>query len=184
MIYLQLIDSGSTQVVALPITRADAKTHLRITHTSHDDLIDDLIYAAAKEFENYTNLCLTAQSWYLVLNQAEVNERIEFFKYPVSSVTSVSYYDADNTLTTLSSTDYTLFKGRPSSIIFDDVPSTYDRDDSMTIRFVGGYAVLPFDIKQALLARIYRIYENPNDPVSERQTYFDNIARSYRSYDL
>jgi len=176
-----------TPATSLPVSLAEGKSHLRVTHSSHDDLITDLIWAATKEFENRSNLCLTAQTWDLVLSQAEVTSRIGFFKFPVASITSVSYYDGDNASQT--TTDYTLFSnGRPSSIRFDldsdETPTVYDRDDSMTIRFVGGYTSLPYDIKQALLARLFRIYENPNDPVSERMSYFDKVLQSYRSFDL
>ena len=182
MIY-NLITPAST----LPVSLADGKSHLRVTHSSHDDLITDLIWAAVREFENLTGECLSAQTWDLVLNQAEVVSRIAFFKYPVSSITSVSYYDSDNSSDT--TTDYTLFSnGRPASIRFDldsdEVPSTYDRDDSMTVRFVCGYTTLPTDVKQAILARVYRIYENPNDPVTERTSYFDKIVSNYRAFDL
>lgn len=182
MIY-NLITSATT----LPVSVADAKGHLRVTHSAHDSLIEDLIWAATREFENRTNECLTSQTWDLILNQDEVVSRIQFFKYPVTSITSVSYYDSDNS--TQTTTDYTLFSnGRPASIRFDcdsdETPTTYDRDDSMTIRFVAGYTTLPFDIKQALLARVYRIYENPNDPVTERMSYFDKIVNNYRSFDF
>lgn len=176
-----------TPATTLPVSVEDTKRHLRVTHSEHDDLVSDLISAAVKEFENRTNECLIAQTWDMVLNQAEVVSRILIFKFPVASITSVSYYDADNAGQT--TTDYTLFSnGRPASIRFDcdsdSVPSTYDRDDSMTIRFVGGYTSLPFDIKQAILARVFRIYENPNDPVTEKMSYFDKIATNYRAYDL
>jgi len=174
-----------TPASVLPVSLADAKAHLRVTNSDQDNLITDIIWGAAREFENRTNEVLSEQTWDLVLNQSEVVTRIEFFKFPVKSITSVSYFDVDDSADTVSSDDYTLFiTGRPSSIIFDSVPSTYLRDDSMTIRFVAGYTTLPLDIKQAVLAKVFRLYENPADPVSEKVSYFDRIVRDYRAYDL
>jgi len=174
-----------TPSVTLPISLADAKEHLRITHGIHDDMIESLIWGAARQFENRSNEVLSAQTWDLTLYQAEVLERVQFFKFPVTSITSVSYYDGDDSAQSVSSDDYTLFKnGKPASIIFDSVPTTYDRDDSMTIRFVAGYTTLPYDIELALLAKIFRLYENPGDPVDEKVSFFDKVVRDYRSYDL
>lgn len=174
-----------TPASVLPVSLADAKAHLRVTNSDQDDLITDIIWGAARQFENRSNEVLSEQTWDLVMNQSEVLTRISFFKFPVKSITSVSYYDSDDSLQTVDAADYTLFiTGRPSSIIFDDVPSTYLRDDSMTIRFVAGYTALPYDIKQAVLAKVFRLYENPNDPVEEKVSFFEKVVRDYRSYDL
>ena len=174
-----------TAATSLPVPFVIVKEHLRITHSEHDSLISSIIWGAVREYENRANECLSAQTWDLSLKQKEVVTRVEFFKYPVTSITSVSYYDGDDASQTVSADDYTLFtNGKPASIIFDSVPTTYDRDDSMTIRFEAGYTSLPFDIEQAILAKIFRLYENPSDPVSERVSYFDKVVRDNRSYDV
>lgn len=178
-----------TAASSLPVSLADTKTHLRITHSDHDDMVTDLIWGAVREFENKSNECLSAQTWDLVLDESEVTSVIKFHKYPVLGITSISYYDSDNTAQSLthSNGDYFSFvNGRPAFIDFsaDETPSTYDRGDALTIRIYCGYSTLPYDIKQAILSRVYRLYENPNDPVSEKQTYFDRVLRDYRSYDL
>ena len=174
-----------TPSAVLPVSLADAKASYRVTNSIQDDLITDTIWAAAKEFENRSNEVLSDQTWDFVLNQSEVATRIEFFKFPVTSITSVLYYDNDNTEQEVDSGDYTLFiTGRPTSIIFDSVPSTYLRDDSMTIRFKAGYTTLPYDIKLAVLSKGFRLYENPEDPVSEKVSYFDRTVRDNRAYDL
>lgn len=174
-----------TPATTLPISVEEAKSHLRVTNDDQDDLITDLIWGATRQFENRSNEVLTEQTWDFVLNQDEVVTRVEFFKFPVKSITSVGYYDTSNAAQTVDSADYILFTGgRPASLIFSDVPSTYLRDDSMTIRFLAGYTTLPFDIKQALLAKVFRLYENPHDPVDEKVSFFDKVVRDYRSYDL
>ena len=177
-----------TPATTLPVSLAEAKTHLRITHSDHDSLITDLIWGAARQFENRANVCLSAQTWSLVLESDEVVERIEFLKYPVTAITSVYYYDKDNVLISMTNSNgasYLEFTGgRPAAIDFgvDETPSTYDRIDAMTIRFTVGYSTLPYDIKQALLAWVFRFYENPNDPVSMKVSFFDRVVQDYRSY--
>jgi hypothetical protein len=73
---------------------------------------------------------------------------------------------------------------RPLVNYVEDVPSTYDRDDAMMITFTAGYTTIDYDVKQAILAWVYRMYENPNDPVTERLSFFDNVVADNRSYGL
>ena len=50
-----------------PVSVAEAKTHLRIdsSFTADDTYIETLINVATSAAENYTNLALMEQSWYL-----------------------------------------------------------------------------------------------------------------------
>ena len=74
---------------------------------------------------------------------------------------------------------------RPAVIQVTEMPSTYTgRDDSFIITFSAGYTTIDFDVKQAILAWIYRMYEQRDNPVTERLTFFDNIVSSNRSYGL
>lgn len=176
-----------TPASSLPVSVADAKTYCGITHSSHDTLIEKLIWSASRAFENGANVCLTSQTWDLVLSSEEVKERIEFLKYPVKGITSISYYDSDNTSQSLTSSneDYISFiNGRPATIDFivDETPTTYDRVDAMTIRFLAGYSTIPYDIYNAIAAYVYYYYENRNNPVKQKVSYFDTVVRTYRSY--
>jgi len=163
-----------TPATALPVSLTDTKLHIGVTNSDHDAMITSLIWGAVRQFENRANECLTAQTWDLTLNQAEVLERVEFYKYPVSSITSVSYYDGDDSADTVSSDDYTLFtNGKPASIIFDDVPTTYDRDDSMTIRFVAVAYGVP---QEYLFAELGIPFEHRNSN--------DSLAHLNRKYEF
>lgn len=174
----------------LPISLADAKTHLRITHSSHDDLISDLIWDGVKSFEKRANVCLSAQTWKAFFDKAY--EEIELWKYPITGISSIRYYDDDNVAQTLATSKYfsnvdqgsTGYDPRPCVITIEDTPSTYDRDDAVVVTFTAGYTTIDSDVKQAILTRIYRMYENPSDPVSERVTFFDKIICDNRSYGL
>ena len=174
----------------LPVSLADAKAHLRITHEDHDSLIYDLIRGAVKEFEKRANVCLSNQAWKAFLPKAY--EEIELWKYPITGISIVQYYDDDNAIQTLSADDYFTnihssvgaYHPRPVVITIEDQPSTYERDDAVVVTFEAGFTTIDADVKQALLAWVYRMYENPHDPVSERISFFDRVIDGDRSYGL
>jgi len=161
-----------------------------VTHSDHDALIEDLIWGAVKAFEKKANVCLSSQTWKGFADKCY--EEYELWKYPISSISSIRYYNDSNVMTTLSTSDYysnvdqgsTGYNPRPTKIFVEDTVSTYERDDAVIITFIAGYSSIDFDVKQALLSWIYRNYENPNDPVTERLSFFDNVVADNRSYGL
>ena len=179
-----------TSPTTLPVSVADAKAHLRVTGSDHDSLIEDLIWGAAKQFEKRANESLSSQIWKAFVEKGY--EELELWKYPITGISSIQYYDSDNALQTLSTDDYysnvntgsTGWNPRPIVIFITDVPSTYEREDAMIVTFSGGYSSIDYDVKQALLSWVYRKYEDPNDAVTERISFFDNVVGDNRSYGL
>ncbi len=180
-----------TAATTLPVSIADAKRHLRITHSNHDDLVEDLIWGATKAFEKKANVCLSAQTWKAFL--PKLDSEIVLWKSPITLIQSIRYFDSDNTLATLSTSDYysnvntgsmTDSSPRPVVIFVDSIPATYIRDDAVQINFTAGYSSIDYDVKQALLSWVYRKYENPNDPVTEKVSFFDTVVQDLRSYGL
>ena len=53
-----------------PVTLADAKAHLRVTHEGEDTLIAELVDAAARFIADDTGLALIDQTWRLSLSEA------------------------------------------------------------------------------------------------------------------
>jgi uncharacterized phiE125 gp8 family phage protein len=174
-----------TPASTLPVTLADVKSHLRAEdYTDHDDLITTYIEAAAKTIEQRANLMLKAQTWTLYLEQSEVSDRIKFYKWPVTSISSIKYYDSDNSLQTMDSSNYTtIITLRPTEIIIEDLPSVYDRSDAMQIEFVGGFTTVPDDIILAIKQRCFKVYNNPSDFVEMKTTYMEKVITDYRGYD-
>lgn len=169
---------------------SETKSHLRVTHSDHDQLIEDLIWGAVKSFEKKANVCLSSQTWKAFADKCY--EEFALWKYPVTSISSIRYYDGDNAMQTLSTSDYysnvdqgsTGYNPRPAVIFVEDTVSTYERDDAVIITFVAGYTTIDYDVKQALLSWVYRKYENPADPITERLSFFDNVVADNRSYGL
>jgi uncharacterized phiE125 gp8 family phage protein len=179
-----------TAATTLPVSVADARQHLRITHSNHDQLIEDLIWGAVKSFEKRANVCLSSQEWKAFL--PKFSDEIVMWKYPITSIDSIRYYDGDNAIQTLSTSLYwhnvntgsNTSSPRPTVIFIDDTKDTYDREDAVIISFTAGYTTIDYDVKQALLSWVYRKYENPNDAVTERISFFDNVVADLRSYGI
>jgi hypothetical protein len=53
----------------------------------------------------------------------------------------------------------------------------------MQIEFVGSFSAVPDDIVLAIKQRCYKVYNNPDDFVEERLTYFEKVVRDHRSYE-
>lgn len=173
-----------------PLTLAECKMQLNIeeTETAFDDYLESLVKVATEVFEYDTQLTLTRETWRYTM---EKFEKDEFYipMSPIASVTSIQYYDSLNTLTTLSSTYYSLdgISGgvpRGNSRIYlnepYDWPYTYDREDAIQTTFVAGYsttaASVPESLKHALKLLVTFFFEHRGEPVA------DNI-RMYPAYD-
>ena len=180
---MKYVISTPSSTLAVPVE--DVKTHLRIdSYSDHDNLIRSYIKASSKTIEQRANLMLTAQTWVLYLDSTEVEENIYFYKWPVTSISSIKYYDSDNAQQTMAASNYTsIITLRPSQIIIDDVPAVYERSDAMEITFVGGYTTLPEDITLAIMQRCDKYYNNPSANIEERTTMFEKVITDYRVYE-
>ena len=94
---------------------------------------------------------------------------------PLASITHVKYYDADGTLTTVSSSDYwTITTSTPPKIAFKstsfDFPTLEDgRPEAIQITFVAGHAskaAVPHKIKAAVKALATHWYNQRDVVVS------------------
>ena len=104
-------------------------------------------------------------------------------KAPVTSVTSVTYYDDNNDLQTLSASNWEAdVLGNPARFRLKSIPSVYDRMGALQVYFTCGYSsadLVPKDIKQALLLIIGHLYENRQDVVTGTQVNEMPLASRY-----
>lgn len=134
-----------------PVTVAELKTHLGITHTSHDTMLADIIAAASNLAEQYT---------WIVFGSRTLKMNLDYFqntiipRWPITAITSITYYDYANVQQTLAATEYDAdLKSFPPRIDFDGEPSTYDRLNAVTVNITAGYAdvtTIEKGIKQAI----------------------------------
>ena len=151
-----------------PLTLTEVKTHLRLSGSSEDTYLSSLIVAARQHAENYLNRALITQTWELYLD--DFSDEMIIQKSPISAVSSVKYYDEDNTEQTLS-TDYydTDLVSEPARVTLaynQTWPEVYDRTNGVVIRFVAGYgaaASVPSEIKFGMLLYANYIYDHRGD---------------------
>lgn len=149
-----------------PVSVAEAKLHLRVTHNSEDQLVDRLIGAARAWVEGYTGRSLAQQTWQLSMNGFA--DRLWLPRAaPLQSVTFVKYYDTSNVLQTLSSSAYVVPAFSEPAVI--DLaygsawPSVYDRADAVQVEYVTGYAsaaAVPKPLQQAIVLLVGHWYAN------------------------
>jgi uncharacterized phiE125 gp8 family phage protein len=143
----------------LPITRAQAKAHLRVDTTDEDELIDGLIAAATGHVEGrtgYTGRALVPQTWeyYLKAFPADPTKVVPIPLPPLIEVESVKYLDRDGAEQTLATTVYDVNTATaPGSISLKQDqtwPETRTAWNAVRIRFQCGYSAFnesPTDFK-------------------------------------
>lgn len=91
---------------AFPVSLAEAKANLNISHSNDDDLIYSLIAAATLEAEQFLRRKLVSQTWKIYLDEFPATDYIKLPFGQLRSVTAIKYTDSDGDETTWSSDDY------------------------------------------------------------------------------
>ena len=175
--YLSNVEATSPAVE--PVTLAEAKAHLRVTHTDEDSLITSLIVAARNYVEGLANRPLVNRTYTLKLDRFPGGYEIILPAGKVSAVSSITYVDTSGSTQTLSASAYTLEGQRlPGSIVID--PSTlsawpatryYAGISSVTVSYTAGYgaaaANVPQALRQAVLMAVAYWYDIAKETGSE-----------------
>lgn len=159
-----------------PISLEEAKLHLRVAtdQTDEDELIASLVVAAREHIETYTNRALITQTWYWKADAFPYwNAPIVLPRPPLSSITSVSYVDANGSTQTWAagSSGYQLVKPTGPKAQYATIwpsyqqiyPVTRYQPEAVTIEYVCGYGNetnVPESIKHAMKLLIGHLYEN------------------------
>lgn len=171
---LELVTAPSIE----PISYADVIHHLRMDlfdealDLDSQTYIDRLIAAIRKACEAFTNRAFITQTWRMYLQKWPTKNYIEIFKPPLQSVTHVKYTDIDGTITTWSTTYYTVdtksLKGRIVLKPYQSWPgdSLYS-SNPIEIEFIAGYGDTAEDVEEgiqdAILWQIGDLYDNRED---------------------
>jgi uncharacterized phiE125 gp8 family phage protein len=139
-----------TAPVALPVTLAEVKDHLRVDHDDENDLITAYVDAAVAYLDGWGGIlgrCIMEQEWSVTMTALPVNGSIPLPFPDVSTV--VVEYVADGSTATLSSATYRLQEDAGSAWI-EQVegatwPATDTRADAVTITMTSALpaAALP-----------------------------------------
>ncbi len=165
-----------TAPTATPVSVAEAKTHLRIdsSFTADDTYIETLISVATFAAENYMNLWIMQQSWYLDIDSFPDYFNLLRGQNDDLTINSITYADTANANQTLAASNY-FGDGsmKPARIYFAPdatIPSTYDKPNAVVVDFTAGNrnaSEVPAPIRQAILLMVGTYYET-RQTVSDR----------------
>lgn len=159
------------------ITLAEAKSQLRIdsSYTGDDTYIEALIAIAVSIVEKETSIAITAdqQMTYIADGFLPVID----LGLNGHEVESVKYYNTDNVLTTLvvdtdyyvSNLNFPMASIRLYNTTDNDWPDTYDKPDSVEVKFKAGINNqndIPNGLRQAIFLIIGRYYEMRQDVIT------------------
>jgi uncharacterized phiE125 gp8 family phage protein len=173
-----------TAAASLAVSLTELKAHLKISGTTDDTLLTDLLEAAEAQIEDYTNRKIISQVWYYYLSGFP-NEIVLPYS-PVSSVASIKYYDSSNVQQTLADSLYMLDVNMTPCIIstVDTWPEVYeDRSLPVTIEYTAGYAnaaAVPERLKRAIMYLAADMYEYREDHPRTEFTTWKALAYPYK----
>jgi len=165
----------TTAATEKPLTTAQLKAHLRVTHDLDNDYIDLLQNAAIETIQDYTDKQILPATWTLLLDTFSTKIKID--KLPVASITSIKYYDTSNDQQTLATSVYRS-EVRTNPAIIDlktdqEWPDVYDRPNAIEIAFVAGYAnaaAVPEAFKHAIKLIVGNLYSYRDDLQQKPET--------------
>jgi uncharacterized phiE125 gp8 family phage protein len=167
-----------------PLTYQEVKEYLRLNGDTEQAYVTSLIVAARQVVESRIWRPLISQQWQMQFDFHELNLLSKNInKAPLLSIESVTYYDGNNDIQTLSPTSYEfdLFSS-PPRVRIKTTPTLYDRFNALQINFTCGYlnaASVPKNIKIALFLIVGHLYENRQDVVTGTQVNVMPQASEY-----
>jgi len=168
---------------------ANAKTHCRVTGSDDDTEITAYISAATDYVEAATGRQLVNGTYTLKLDTFPAEDYIELPRPPLSSVTSVKYYDTAGVQQTFSSDDYTVdTHSEPGRVVLnygESWPNTRTQHQAVEIVFVAGYGAddtsVPENLQTAIRLLVGDFFENRESttPITLQTTKaVENLLRS------
>ena len=125
-----------------PISRTEAKLHMRVDSTAEDSLTDILISTARQWCESFLSRQLVTATWVLTCDSWPW--RFVLPRPPLQSVTSITYVDAAGTTQTLTSTLYDVLTHRePGEVIAgynDSWPTVRGHTNDVAVTYKAGYS--------------------------------------------
>jgi uncharacterized phiE125 gp8 family phage protein len=186
----------------VPITLAEAKLHLRVDHSTEDDLIQALLDAAIEHAERFTGLTISPRLREVAFDAFpdSADDGMELGTWPVHDA-EVSY-TLDGTEVVMSASSETVIEmqldtyARPAAISATSWPSADARPSAVRVAFNAGFQSatdstsepillpLPPGIRAAVLLMLGHLYANREASVdksfSELPLGIDALLRPHR----
>ena len=164
----------TTAPAAEPLSRTDAKLHLRVDDSADDDLIDVLIRVARQRCEDVTRRSLITTAWKLTLHSFP--STIYLPRPPVQVdesgyIVSLKYYDTAGDQQTLDAGEYDVLTTGVLAEIMPAYsyswPSIRSHADMVEVNYKSGYGDAATDVEeqaepliQGMKLLIGHLYEN------------------------
>ena len=134
---------------------ATVKSHLRITSSAEDTLIQLYIDGAVRAVEQLARRSLLNQSWTLTLDSFPAMDYIELYMPPLVSITALTTYDDNNTPSTAFSS-YTLDTAGERLLLDDGAtwPTDLRAHASVKVEYATGYGTAATDLPGTLLRAV------------------------------
>lgn len=180
-----------------PVTLAEAKAWVNVTHDVDNDLLTSLITAAREHVEERIGRALVTQTLTVTLDVREAAPPIVLPRGPVQSVSSLKYWDdvADAFATAATSAYY--LAGDRLCIAEGTAGTAWPTADrtfaAYTVTYVAGYgnaAAVPGPVKRALLIVLADLYEHRDTPldsglvVGQLPVTAEKLLHRYENYAL
>src|SRR6478736_9328128 len=147
---ISFIAAGAAIVVTEPVTLAQAKAWLKVTHDDEDVIITALITAARQMCEGYVSKSSVERTVTAIVRNDLGNIKLPYG--PVGNVTGV--FDIDGT--EITGTSYAITG-------VSDKRLGYPMIGYVKVIYTAGYAVLPQQFKTALLQQLSWLFVNRGD---------------------
>jgi len=144
-----------------PVTKDEVKDYMRIRTDDQDDLIDELIKDARHIAESFTRRVFMTHQIRVWLDAVPCEDYIELPRPPLQSITSVKWYDDDDTETVFSSDNYIVsderLKGRITLVNGAAWPTGLRRADGLVVDYKAGYGDDADDVPERIKRGIIKI---------------------------
>ncbi|MCB1420189.1 MAG: head-tail connector protein [Notoacmeibacter sp.] len=136
---------------AEPVSVADLKAHLRISHDGEDGLLETYVRAARELVEQDAGLCLITQAWRLAADGLPSEGLVPLKRHPVISVDSVTCYGRDGSAVVLDPQSWKLDrKGRPALLDLRKATTATDASNGLEVDFTAGFGSVPDNVPAGL----------------------------------
>lgn len=156
-----------------PVSRVEAKAHLRVDITDDDAYIDGLIVGARIAAEQIARRSFVTQTFDFSMSEWPSEISFALPRPPLVNVTSITYVDSAGVTQTMSAGDYVVDSDSEPGRIWLNYGKTWPTSalrpgPAIKVRYQAGYGAavdVPMQYKQAILLMVGHFYENREEIV-------------------